>query len=103
MDLARGRPSSRRQSGLPRKRHHAPEGSGPDAGIEMPSPGVEGVALFLVVGVAIVDLRHAGTSLLLVHDFIDDGAGKTRCGHPRRDGAAKVMPPVVARQQSGAS
>ena len=63
----------------------------------MPSPGVEGVALFLVVGVAVVDLRHAGTALLLVHDFIDDGAGKTRRGHPRGDGAAKVMPPVVAR------
>ena len=28
----------------------------------MPSPGVEGVALFLVVAVAVVDLRHAGRS-----------------------------------------
>ena len=95
--------SSRRQSGLSRKRHHAPEGSGADAGVEVPSPGVEGVALFLVVGVAVVNLHHAGTTLLLVHDSIDDGAGQTRRGHPRRDGAAKIMPPVVARQQSGAS
>jgi hypothetical protein len=32
-----------------------------DEGIQMSPPGVEGVALFLVVGVAIVNLRHAGT------------------------------------------
>ena len=29
---------------LPHKRHHAPEGSGPDENIEMPSPGVEGAS-----------------------------------------------------------
>ena len=69
----------------------------------MPSPGIEGVALFLVVAVAVVNLRHAGTPLLLVHDFVDDGAGQTRRGHPRRDRAAKIMPPVVARQQAGAA
>ena len=43
-DLALGSRSSRHQSALPQKRHHALEGSGPTEDVEMPSPGVEGAS-----------------------------------------------------------